>query len=164
MANTGKPTAAALAFAFLARREVRFLLAGAYNTAFGYFAFLLVYSVLNGVRSAAACLFISYLPSLVSAYLVQKHFVFHPAKWLSRHWVSSAPPEAYGADGGSYLEFLRFAAVNTSVLVTNLFFLPFAIRHGDMSAPVAQAVFLLLATICSYLAHRYFSFRLQPRQ
>lgn len=153
-------TVAALALAILARQEIRFLLAGAYNTGFGYLVFLFFYWTLGEILGATSCLFISYVPSLMSAYLVQKYFVFHPAAWIPGG--KPLEPAQPGHDGHS--EFLRFATVNTSVLLINLLFLPLAIRYGGMKPPVAQALFLLLAVIGSYFAHRFFSFRMRPRQ
>jgi putative flippase GtrA len=157
-------TVAALVLAILARQEIRFLLAGAYNTSFGYLAFLFFYWTLGEVLGATPCLFISYVPSLMSAYLVQKYFVFHPAAWIPGHETSGRPLEPADTGNDRRSEFLRFAAVNTSVLLINLLFLPLAIRYGGMKPPVAQALFLVLAVIGSYFAHRYFSFRMRPRQ
>lgn len=162
--NARTSTMITLGITLLNRQEIRFLLAGAYNTVFGYLAFLLLYWSLAAIISAEFCLVISYLPSLVSAYLVQKYFVFHPAGWLSGLVRPRTPPTNAKPSGSTAAEFVRFSIVNTCVLLINLAFLPLAIRYGGMRPPVAQALFLVLAITVSYFAHRTFSFRSQKRQ
>ncbi|MEO5559121.1 MAG: GtrA family protein [Dokdonella sp.] len=164
MINARTSTMVTLVVTLLNRREIRFLLAGAYNTVFGYLAFLLVYWTLAAMASAELCVAISYLPSLVNAYLVQKYFVFHPAGWLSGIVRPRTPPANTKPSVGTAAEFVRFSIVNTSVLLINLAFLPLAISYGGMRPPMAQALFLVLAVTVSYFAHRTFSFRSQTRE
>ena len=122
------------------RQQMRFLLAGAWNTAFGYLAFLLAYELLGGSYASVPALILGYAIALPQSYAVQRFAVFQSrSAWRA--------------------QFSRFALVNTSIFVANLVLLPIAIRLCDVDPRVAQAIFILLTTIISYLAHKHFSFK-----
>lgn len=124
---------------FLASREARFLLAGAWNTLFGYLAFLAVYYLFRGQLGPSWLLCVAYAVSLVQAFAVQRFLVFRVEGSLPR-------------------QFLRFVAANSLVFAANLAFLPWAIAASTLAPPVLQAVFVLVSTVLSYFLHKHFSF------
>ena len=123
----------------LNRTETRFMLAGAWNTAFGYLAFLAFYALLKDTAGAATILSAAYAVSVVQAFAVQRYLVF-------------------AATGPLFRQFLRFLAANTAIFVANLVFLPLAVRASDLSPPLLQAGFVLVSTILGYLLHKHYSF------
>jgi putative flippase GtrA len=60
-------------------------------------------------------------------------------------------------------ELPRFALVYLVMLVANLSLLPLLLRVLPLSIYVTQAALMGLLVICSYLGHKYFSFRAQRR-
>lgn len=119
--------------------EARFLLAGAWNTLFGYLAFLAVYFVFRERMGPVWLLCIAYAISLVQAFAVQRVLVFR-------------------ADGPLLRQFLRFVAANSLLFFANLAFLPWAIAASTLPPPVLQAVFVLASTLLSYFLHKHYSF------
>ena len=140
----------------LRRRESRFLMAGAYNTAFGYIAFVITYHFLGQRFGEVASLALSYVPSLANSYATQRYFVFRPAPYLARFGIRA---EDDVAPSGGRFEFAKFAVASTIILVANLAFLPLLVRHFGVPPVLAQALFLIASTVASYLVHKSFSFR-----
>jgi len=124
----------------IARTEFRFLVAGAWNTLFGYLAFLAVYSISGEEARIWIVLSISYAISLVQAFLVQRFLVFRSTGVLRQ-------------------EFARFALASLAIFLANLAALPIALRLTEISAPILQGCFVIVSTIASYLAHKHYSFR-----
>lgn len=123
----------------VARTEFRFLVAGAWNTLFGYLAFLVVYAIAGEEVHIGIVLSISYAISLVQAYLVQRLLVFRSTGAVRR-------------------EFGRFALASLVIFLANLAALPVALHLTDISAPILQGGFVIVSTIASYLAHKHYSF------
>ncbi len=122
------------------RQQLRFLLAGAWNTFFGYVAFLLAYHLLGDSHASIPALVLGYVFALPQSYAVQRFMVFRSG-------------DAWRA------QFTRFALATTVIFVANLALLPLAITWFDTDPRVAQAVFIVLSTIVSYSAHKHFSFK-----
>lgn len=123
-------------------RKARYLAAGAWNTLFGYAAFVVLCHAAQALRMHyLGALTLSHVLSTMNAYLSYKHFVFKT--------------------GGAWLhEYLRFSAVYWAMFAVNLAALP-ALVHATGLGPVPAQGILLVATVCaSYLAHTRFSFRL----
>lgn len=125
--------------ALLRRTETRFLIVGAWNTLFGYLAFLAVYALADGHLSHAMVLTIAYAISVVQSFVMQRMFVF-------------------GTEGHPGRQLFRFVLVNTVIFVSNLIFLPLATRATGLPVPLVQAVFVFGSTVISYLAHKLYSF------
>lgn len=122
------------------RRQLRFLLAGGWNTLFGYLAFLAAHAWLGDRAAGLAALVAAYLVALPHAYVVQRLFVFQSREaWRS--------------------QFARFAIANTAVFLANALVLPLAVRIFGWDARVAQALFVSISTVASYLVHKHFSFK-----
>lgn len=123
----------------LGQTEIRFVIAGAWNTVVGYLLFLGFYYLLRDSAGAATILCSAYAVSVVHAFLIQRTLVFV-------------------ARGPILRQFLRFVLANTAVFVANLAFLPLAIRWTDLPPPLLQAAFVLVSTLLSFLLHKNYSF------
>lgn len=126
-------------------RKIRYLVAGAWNTLFGYGAFIVLYRV-------ALALKIHYLFALAAGnvlgttnnYFSYKHFVFKTA-------------------GISFLrEYFRFSMVYWVIFAINLFALPALVKVTGLGPVPAQGLILAFTIIAGYLAHSRISFR-DPR-
>lgn len=123
----------------LQRRVVRFLLTGAYNTAFGYVVFLAIYYALGGMLHYNAVLAIAYVIAVTNSYLLQRRFVFR-------------------STGGWLWEYLRFNVVNAGGLAINMGLLTVLMNTVTQNVAIAQAVCSLATTIFLYVGHLAFSF------
>lgn len=121
-------------------RQLRFILAGLWNTLFGYLAFLLAFALIGSRHGELPSLVLGYLLALPQAYLVQRTLVFRA-----------------GGDWPS--QFARFALTNTVVFACNLVALPLAVRVLGADPRIAQGVFIAIATVATYFAHKHYSFR-----
>lgn len=117
----------------------RFLIVGAYNTVFGYGAFVVVKETLPDNAHYLIVLFISFSISIIHAFVVQKYFVFR-------------------TKGNIFGELSRFISVNLSALALNSVILSVLVGFC-LNVLVAQAVSTLLTILLSYVGHRKFSFR-----
>lgn len=120
----------------------RFLLVGAFNTAFGYAAFALLY-ILLGHR--LHYLFIGILAHAIAtlvAFTGQRHLVFRSR----RPWLP---------------EFLRFNLSLLSVLLFGLVSLFVLVTLLGLHPLLGQAILTPLSVLLSYITHRHYSFR-QP--
>lgn len=125
--------------ALLQRRVVRFLLTGAYNTLFGYVAFLVLFHFLGGALHYNVVLVISYVVAVTNSYLLQRRFVF-------------------GSTGGWVWEYLRFNVVNAGGLAINMGLLTLLMNTVTSNVAIAQAVCSLATTAFLYVGHLAFSF------
>lgn len=133
----------ARAFATLrAHRTARFLVVGAYNTAFGYVVFLAVYYGIGDHIHYLIVLLVSYLISVTNAYLLQRRFVF-------------------SSQGRRLAEFVRFNVVNLGGMGVNAALLWLAVNHLTPNVAVAQAVALVFTTLFVYAGHSLYSFRMR---
>jgi putative flippase GtrA len=123
------------------RRGWRYLLAGAWNTLFGYGSFVVLCRAASalGVHYLIA-LSISHVLATTNAYLSYKHFVFKTS-------------------GGAVREYFRFTLVYWAIFAVNLAALPALIRATGLGAIAAQGIITAFAVAASYLAHSRFSFR-----
>ncbi len=122
-------------------RKLRYLVAGAWNTAFGYGAFVALYFLCRriGLHYLVA-LTLAKVLAVTNAYLSYKFFVFR-------------------TDGPRLMEFGRFSSVYGVVFVGNLFALPALVRGLGWNPLLAQAVFASVTAVAGYLAHGRYSFR-----
>lgn len=125
------------------RRDTRFVIAGAWNTLFGYLAFLGVYAAAHPRLGATGILCVSYLIALSQSFAIQRAWVFRSQGRVAR-------------------ELPRFVAANSLVFGANLAFLPIAIRVSDIPPPMLQGVFVVVSTVASYFLHKHFSFAHKP--
>lgn len=123
----------------LKSEKLRFLAVGAVNTVIGYACFLLTFALMDPWAGPVAVLIAAYLVALPIAFFNQRVFVFRSrASWLR--------------------EFGRFLLANSAIFAINVVALPVCVGffHGDPR--VVQGVFVIVSTVASYFAHKYFSF------
>lgn len=121
-------------------QQMRFIAAGAWNTLFGYGAFLAAHAVMGASYDGLAALLIGYAIALPQAYVIQKWFVFRSST-------------AWGE------QFKRFASVNTIVFAINAFVMPLAVRLTAADPRLVQGIFVAAVTLASYFSHKHFTFR-----
>jgi putative flippase GtrA len=122
------------------RREVRFLIAGAYNTAFGYAVFTLLFELFGRQINYLVIGCLSQAVSVVSAFLVHRFFVFES----SGQWWAS---------------FLRFNLSQMATFAFGLTALYGLVSGGGLSPVLAQAIVTCASVLVSYVLHRNYSFR-----
>lgn len=119
---------------------MRFLLAGAYNTVFGYAVFSLLFFALG--RSVHYLLIgvVANFIAMVSAFIVHRTLVFRS----SDRWQSS---------------FVRFYVSQLVALGFGIAALYWLVEYGHFKPLVAQAAIMTASVALTYVLHRRFSFR-----
>jgi len=118
----------------------RFLLVGAFNTAFGYTAFVAI-QYLFGTT-------IGYMGSLFCAHVVASSVAFV----LYRRLV-------FKVIGHVMLDYFRFQGVYFVTLTTNVILLPLFVEVFGWNVYLAQGVVMCVTVVGSFLGHKFFSFR-----
>jgi len=126
--------------ALLARQEVRYVLAGGWNTAFGYGVYAGAYWLLRPRVHYMVIAVASNILAITMAYATHKLFVFRTR-------------------GNVVREYLRFYGVYGLTAVLGLVALPFCVEVLGISPYVAPLLFLVVSVVVSYLGHKHFSFR-----
>lgn len=119
--------------------QARFILVGGWNTFFGYGCFVLCHNLLGAHWSSFWTLVLSYCVAVPHSFLTQKFLVFRRR-------------------GNWKLEFARFILANSAIFVSNLVLLPALVLLTAGDARLIQAILLVVFTIATYLAHKYYSF------
>jgi putative flippase GtrA len=122
------------------RDKVAYLVVGAWNSAFAYGSFAVLYFILNDRLAPSVILAIAYVVASVNGYLTFRYFVFTPV----RHPV---------------IEYIRYQAVYLPILAVNLVALPVALTYTSLSAYVIQALLAIFAVVAAYVGNKYFAFR-----
>jgi len=130
-------------FYFRRREQVLYLLVGGWNTVFGYAAWALMQYLLGDHLHYLVVVVLSWPIAVVNAYLGYRYVVFR-------------------SQGPVRRELPRFSLVYLVTLVVNLAVLPVALRLLPFNIYVIQAVFAVVVVVCSYLGHKYYSFREGP--
>ena len=116
------------------------MVAGAYNTAFGYLwfavAFVLLQSKVNYLGIALLCLPVS----VTSAFLVHRNLVFKSQE----PWLRS---------------FLRFNLSQLAAFLFGVAGLYLLVHFGHLAPLLAQAFIVTGSVLITYGLHRHFSFR-----
>jgi putative flippase GtrA len=123
------------------REPFLYLVVGGWNTLFGYGVFVVLYRLAGAELSYAVILTASYGLAILNAYLAYRYVAFR-------------------SHGAVRRELPRFAVVYLLTLIVNLVFFPIALDVLPVSAYAVQAVFTVGVVVASYVAHKYFSFRL----
>ena len=125
---------------FRRREQVLYLVVGAWNTVFGYAVWALLQYLLGDYLPYVVVLLLAWPINVLNAYLGYRFIVFR-------------------SRGPVLRELPRFSLVYVVALVANLVLLPIAVRVLPFSIYVDQALFIGVVFVCSYLGHKYFSFR-----
>jgi putative flippase GtrA len=132
-------------FYFRRREQVLYLAVGAWNTFFGYAVWAVLQLLLGDRLHYLVIVVIAWPIAVLNAYLAYRYLVFRSRGPILR-------------------ELPRFSLVYAATLVVNLAVLPLALAVAPVNIYVVQALFAVSVVICSYLAHKYYSFRgTQPR-
>ncbi len=126
-------------FYFRRREQLLYLVVGAWNTVFGYGAWAVLQLVLGGRVHYLAIVLLSWPIAVLNAYAGYRLVVFR-------------------SRGSILRELPRFSLVYVATLVVNLALLPVALQVLPFTIYVDQALFLGVVVVCSYLAHKYYSF------
>ena len=117
-----------------------YLVVGGWNTVFGYGVWALMQYLLSVYLHYLVVVLLAWPINVLNAYLGYRHIVFR-----SRVPILKELP--------------RFSLVYVLTLVANLALLPVLLRAMPFNIYVAQALFTGVVVVCSYLGHKYFSFR-----
>ncbi|MDD5698419.1 MAG: GtrA family protein [Victivallaceae bacterium] len=125
-----------------AHRILRFLLTGGWNTVFGILVYAGLYELLHEKAHYLALMIPANILAITNAYICYKLFVFK-------------------TKGNVIREYLRFYVVYGASIVMS-FVLMFLLVDGLGLHPIVSQILCTAITIaCSYIGHRYFSFRLK---
>lgn len=127
-------------FYFGHREQLLYLMVGGWNTIFGYGAWALLQYLLGGYLHYLLIVVLSWPIAVLNAYLGYRYIVFRSRGPILR-------------------ELPRFSLVYLASLVATLVALPIALHVLPYSIYVVNALFTVVVVVCSYLAHKYFSFR-----
>jgi putative flippase GtrA len=121
-------------------QRLRFIMIGAYNTAFGYATFAVLFLIAGNHINYLLILVAAHFLSVGNAFLGHRHVTFRS----SSHW-----PAEFVRFNVSYLGTLAFSLVALRILVGGLKYNPL----------VAAAVVTVSTVLLSYTLHQRFSFR-----
>ena len=113
---------------------------GGWNTVFGYGVWALLQYLLGDYLPYLVVLLLAWPINVLNAYLGYRYIVFR-------------------SRGPVLKELPRFSLVYLVTLVVNLALLPVALAVLPFNIYVIQAFFAVVVVVCSYLGHKYYSFR-----
>ena len=121
-------------------QKYKYLLAGGWNTLFGYIISIIIYELLSEYFNIITIGFGINLISITSAFLVYKLFVFKSkGKWI--------------------VEYLRCILVYAWAAIFGVFMLWLMVENMKIEFYIAQAIITLLTVCISYCAHNKFTFK-----
>jgi putative flippase GtrA len=126
-------------FYFRRREQLLYLVVGGWNTVFGYGAWAFLQYLLGDHLHYLVVVVLSWPIAVLNAYLGYRYVVFRSRASVFR-------------------ELPRFSLVYLVTLLVNLVLLPIALRVTPFNIYVVQALLTGVVVICSYLAHKYYSF------
>lgn len=130
----------AVRFYFSRREQLLYLAVGGWNTVFGYAVWALMQFLLGPYLHYLVVVVLSWPIAVLNAYLGYRYIVFR-------------------SRGSVLRELPRFSVVYFVMLMVNLALLPVALRVLPFNIYGVQASFTVVVVVCSYLAHKYYSFR-----
>jgi len=124
----------------LARQKVRYLIAGWWNTAFGYGVYVgLIYLFHPRVHYMVIAV-VGNVLAVTMAFATHKLFVFRRT-------------------GNVLREYLKFYGVYGVTTVLGLLALPFSVEVLKINLYVAPLLMLAVSVVVSYFGHKHFSFK-----
>jgi putative flippase GtrA len=121
------------------REQIMYLIIGGWNTLFGYLIWALFQYLLHAYLYYLVILILAWFPAVLNAYFGYRIFVFR-------------------SKGEIWRELPRFSLVYVGSLCITLVCLPILLHILPFSIYVTQLLFTAVVVICSYLAHKFFSF------
>ena len=125
-------------------QQFRFLLAGGYNTGFGYVVFSGLYLLFGEQVHYLVIAVLAHGIAVINAFIVHRRLVFRSLE----PWFAS---------------FLRFNMSQLAALAFGITCLYVLVSYGRMRPLLAQALVTAVSVLVTYLLHSRFSFRGQPR-
>lgn len=126
-------------FYFRRREQLLYLVVGGWNTVFGYGAWAVMQYLLGNYLHYLVIVLLAWPIAVLNAYVGYRYVVFR-------------------SQGPVLRELPRFSLVYVVTLVVNLALLPIALRVTPLNIYVVQALLTGVVVICSYLAHKFYSF------
>lgn len=123
----------------LARQDVRYLIAGGWNTVFGYGLYIGLFYLFQIRVHYMVLAVVANILAITMAYLTHKLFVFR-------------------TKGNVLREYFRFYGVYGLTAALGLAALPICVELLGMGPYVAPLLILVVTTGLSYLGHKHFSF------
>ena len=127
------------------RRFGRFLITGGWNTVFGVAVYTLLYQWLHERVNYLVIMIPSSILAITNAYIGYKVFVFRTKGHIIR-------------------EYFRFYAVYGVSTGLNFLFMFLLVSGLKIHPLISQFFGIALTTVCSYVGHRWFSFRHHPAE
>ncbi len=121
-------------------RFIRYLIAGGYNTLFGFLVFTGLYFLLEDVLHYLVISVITQIIAITNAYIVYRMFVFKSKGRVAR-------------------EYVRVYMVYGFTFVLSLLLLALQVELFGMHPVVAQFFVIAVTAIVSYLSHSRFTFK-----
>lgn len=121
-------------------QPLRFLVVGAWNFVFGYFAFAGLYWVMNGRWPDC---FISTIAAILGISM----------SFLTHRFIT------YRSHGCWWREYLRFYVVYGGQSILNIFLIWILVTQLKLNAYIVQLAISVALTIVSYWAHKHYSFK-----
>ena len=119
--------------------KINYVIAGGWNTLFGYGVYFLLYSLFHKQVNYIVLLIPTNIVAITNAYFCYKFFVFKTK--------------------GNYLkEYLKFYIVYGSALLLNFLLMPLFVEIFGIPPLVSQGVILFFTIIISYIGHKFFTF------
>ncbi len=123
--------------------RVRFLAVGAYNTLFGYAAFVVLYTWLHETMHYLAIAVIGQVIAVINAFFAHRILVFR-------------------ARGNLLADFVRFNITTLGSTAIGLAGLAVLVDLGGVHPLLAQGVVLAVTVVITYVAHKLFTFAHRP--
>lgn len=125
---------------FLKDKRIRYLLAGGWNTLFGYGLMLFMYELLNKELHLVAIAFLSSFIAISMSFATYKIFVFKTKGF----WLT---------------EWLRSFVVYGVVTLLSIFLLWLFMTVFNINIYISQAISSMLVIFGSYFGHKSFTFK-----
>ena len=119
---------------------LRFLIVGAFNTAFGFLLFALMLHLAGDRVHYLVVLVVAMIIAVLVAFAAYRTFVFR-------------------VRGNVLRDLGRFSLVYAGVLAANVIALPLLVEVAGLPILIAQAIVVVGTVVVNFLLHRSFSFR-----
>ena len=119
---------------------LRFLIVGAFNTAFGFLLFALMLHLAGDRVHYLVVLVVAMVIAVLVAFAAYRTFVFR-------------------VRGNVLRDLGRFSLVYAGVLAANVIALPLLVEVAGLPILIAQAIVVVGTVVVNFLLHRSFSFR-----
>ncbi len=128
--------------------KIRFFFIGAWNTIFGYLAYISIDHLLTFVfqkryMAYMTAAILSNIIATISAFLFHKHITF----------------KSTVKGKGVLIEFFKFSSMYAVTYILGLLLLPFFVEVFKIDPKIAGALLIPIVAIVSYFGHSRFSFK-----